>query len=172
MTNWQRYLGVSVGVALVVTWLSMTGAGPALAQGALKPTAAQVRVPYSYDKVGDCNNVVCYMYFPEVPAGKLLIIEHFSAVAQPGSSATIVDYAELLTNNTELGDAIRVRHYFAMTLIGQQGSSSPGNTWGANQAVLAFVKAGSSPQVSLNTRDGGNIFYSQVTLSGYLIDAP
>jgi hypothetical protein len=187
MTSWQRYLGIAAGIGIVVAVLSAAGGGSALAQGALKPLSALIvnnatqpvpvalvgephQAPFSYDQVGTCNDYNCFMDFPVVPAGKRLVIQHVGAIARPSAATTIVDLAELVTNNTE-DPNYGVRNTFGMTLIGQVGQNIIANTYGMNQPVLAFVNAGSYARITLSTRNGGNVFFSQATISGYMVDA-
>jgi hypothetical protein len=179
-------LSAAVGLAAAV--LSMTSAGPALAQGALKPLSALIvndaahpvpvavlnqaqRQPYSFDDVGECNAANCFFEYPTVPAGKRLVIQHVGGIARAGAP-TVFDQAELVTSQTE--NDFGARNYFAMTQIGRAGSSIVADTWGFNSPVLAFVEAGGSPRVTMFTSVGpsGGFVFSQVTLSGYLEDAP
>jgi hypothetical protein len=188
MTNWRRYVVVAAGAGAVTAALSMTSAGPALAQGALKPLAALIvndpsqpipvavlnqspRQPYSFDDVGECNAANCFFNdYPTVPYGKRLVILHVNGIAR-ADSPTVFDQAELVSNNTEVDTG--ARHTFAMTKIGRAGSSVGADTWGFNSSVLAFVETGSAPRVSMYTSVGISGFtFSQVTLSGYLEDAP
>lgn len=189
MRAWQRYVVFGVGVGLVSAALSMTTAGPAVAQGVLRPLSALIvndatqpipvavlgqpeRTPYSFDDVGECNSVNCFFDdYPTVPEGKRLVILHASGIAR-ADAPTVFDQAELLTSNTE--NEFGARHYFAVTQIGRDGSSVVANTWGFNAPVLAFVEAGQAPRVSMLTSVGISpaFSFSQVTLSGYLEDAP
>lgn len=103
MTNGNRYLGVAAGVGLVVVTMSLTSAGPAIAQSVQKtvtslivndannpvPVAGQVTTlaveePYNAEvqiAPGSCGGINCSqtIWFPKVPAGKRLIIRHVSA---------------------------------------------------------------------------------------------
>jgi hypothetical protein len=189
MRAWRRYVVLGAGLALGTAALSMTSAGPALAQGALKPLAALIvndasnpvpvaivgqaaRQPYSFDDVGECNTANCFFDYPKVPAGKRLVLLHVSGIAR-ANAPTVFDQAELISSNTE--NEFGARHYFAVAQIGRNGSSVVADTWGFNSSVLAFVEAGQSPRVSMMTSVGmpaGGFAFSQVTLSGYLEDAP
>ena len=186
MKSKSYYLSAPAAIVVVVAALSLTSAGQAIAQGALKPVLALIvndasrpvptasvdepgRVPFSHDQVGECGAATCSMQFPAVPEGKRLVILHVSVVARPSSTSTIVDFADLTTSNPA-DPSMGVRNLFKMTLIGEAGAIVLGNTWGTNQPVLAYVEAGYSPSVSVSTRDGGNIFFSQATLSGYFVN--
>lgn len=129
-----------------------------------------VQVPYSVDSVGSCNDVNCFIYFPAVPGGKMLVIEHVSAYARPSGGA-IFDFAELVGSNTE-NPAIGTRFIFPMARIGLAGSSVVADTYGVNAPVLAFVREGQQPRLTLATHVAGPILFSQGTISGYMIDAP
>jgi hypothetical protein len=130
------------------------------------------RIPYSDDDVGECNTANCFFEYPTVPAGKRLVILHANGVARPGATTTVFDQAELVTSDTE--SATGARHTFAMTKIGRAGSSIGADTWGFDAPVLAFVTAGNAPRVTMFTSVGipEGFMFSQVTLSGYLEDAP
>jgi hypothetical protein len=186
---WRRYVVAVTGLTLGAAALSMSSAGPVLAQGALKPLAALIvndatqpvpvavvgqaeRRPYSFDDVGECNTSNCFFHYPEVPAGKRLVILHISGIAR-ANAPSVFDQAELVSSNTETASG--ARHYFAITQIGRAGSSVAADTWGVNSPVLAFVEAGQAPRVTMMTSvgvPGGGFVFSQVTLSGYLEDAP
>lgn len=125
--------------------------------------------PYSNDVVGTCNGTNCFIDFPAVPQGKMLVIEHVSAIAR-SSSTTVFDHAELITSDTE--DNTGARNYFALPRIGKAGSSVVADSYGFSQSVLAFVSAGQEPRLTLMTSVGGSMLFSQGTISGYLIPAP
>jgi hypothetical protein len=189
MRAWRRYVVLGAGLALGTAALSMTSAGPALAQGALKPLAAlivndasnpvpvavvgqPVRQPYSFDDVGQCNTANCFFDYPTVPAGKRLVVLHVNGIAR-ANAPPVFDQAELVSSNTE--NALGARHTFGLTQIGRAGSSNVLDTWGFNSPVLAFVESGQSPRVTIHTSVGmtaGAFVFSQVTVSGYLEDAP
>jgi hypothetical protein len=129
-------------------------------------------VPFSIDTAtADCSNSGCFFTFPAVPAGKMLVIKHLSTYIRP-SSGTIFDFAELIASNTE-DPGISTRFIFPMARIGLAGSSVISDTWSVNAPVLAFVRAGQSARLELTTRaGGGNAFFRQATISGYLRNAP
>ena len=127
--------------------------------------------PYSQDTVGNCNGTNCFIDFPEVPTGKRLVILHVGAMARPDSTATIVDFAELVTSNPQ-NTAIGTRNIFQMQLIGQAGASVVANTYAMNASVLAFVEAGQYARLTLAQRNNGDVFFCQGTISGYLLPVP
>jgi hypothetical protein len=131
----------------------------------------QAGIPYSFDKVATCNNFNCFADFPTVPAGKLLVITHMSALARPTLSTTIFDLVELEGSNT-IDTDFATRYTFPMTRIGQAGDNVIADTWGANAQLLAFVLAGQFPRVTMSQRNQGETFFAQVTLAGYLVTAP
>lgn len=133
-------------------------------------TVKPAETPFSVDVVGNCNDVNCFIDFPAVPAGKMLVIKHVSTIARPNAGA-IFDFAQLVASNTET-DGIGTRFTFPMTRIGLAGSSVLVDTYGANGPVLAFVREGQIPRLTLTTHVSGPILFAQGTLSGYMIDAP
>jgi hypothetical protein len=124
--------------------------------------------PYSQDTVGSCNGTNCFIDFPEVPAGKRLVILHVGAMARPTSTATIVDFAELVTSNPQ-NTAIGTRNIFQMQLIGQAGASVVANTYAMNASILAFVEAEQYARLTLAQRNNGDVLFCQGTISGYLL---
>ena len=100
MTKWSRYLGIAAGVGVVVVTMSLTSAGPAIAQSAQKTVASlivndadspvpvagrvttlAVEEPYNVEvqiTPASCGGITCSQgfLFPQVPAGKRLIIRH------------------------------------------------------------------------------------------------
>lgn len=131
--------------------------------------AAPTEIPWSVDDVGSCNDRNCFFEFPKVPAGKMLVVKFMSVQARPTGAKPA--FAELITSNTE--DAgIGVRTVFGLTRVGLAGDSVAFDTYAANGQLLAFVRAGQSPSVSVLSNTAGGFGFSQATLSGYLIDAP
>jgi len=129
---------------------------------------AQGGEPYSQNARGDCNDNNCSINFPQVPAGKRLVILHVGAYARPNSSATIFDFAELVTSDPQdpqFGTAI----LFPMQLIGRAGGAWSFNTYALNASVLAFVEAGQYARLTLAQQNQGSVFFSQGTISGYLV---
>jgi hypothetical protein len=142
---------------------------------AVKVEGNSVQTPYSHDVAsGDstCTVSSCFIRFPAVPVGKMLVINHVSAYVRPSSSATVFDFAELTASSTE--ENIGARFIFPMARIGVAGTTVIADTWSVNAPVLAFVKAGQRPNLALTTRNGGadGAFFRQGTISGYLMDAP
>jgi hypothetical protein len=128
----------------------------------------QAGMPYSADKVGTCNGTNCFIDFPEVPAGKQLVIVYLSAVARPTAQTTIFDFAELEASDTA-EPQFATRYTFPMARIGQAGASVIADTYGVNTPLLAFVNAGQIPHLTLAQRTNGEVFFSQATISGYLV---
>ena len=129
--------------------------------------------PYSLEVVGDCsNNINCFITFPDVPAGKMLVIRHVSAQARPNSgSPAIFDFAELVTSNTQ-DPSFGTTFAFPLPRIGLAGSSVLADVYGMNSPVLAFVRPGQRASLTLRTHVSGSILFSSGTISGELINAP
>jgi hypothetical protein len=187
MGKWQRYVGAAIAVGVLVGVVSLSSTGSALAQSPLKPlmtlivngddSPVPVRVigeparrPYAVDDVGTCNNSNCFFEFPAVPEGMRLEILHVSGIARPSAATTIIDMAQLVTDDTEHSHL--ARNTIAVELIGRSGVNVAADTYGFNQPVLAHVRAGNVPRLVMSTRDGGAVFFSQATISGYLVEVP
>ena len=113
MRKSNRYLGAAAGVGLVVVTMSLTSAGPAVAQSVQKtvtslivndasnpvPVAGRVTTlaaeePYNAEvqiAPASCGGITCSQafLFPKVPAGKRLIIRHVSAAFSVPVGATV-----------------------------------------------------------------------------------
>jgi hypothetical protein len=126
--------------------------------------------PYSWDEVGDSNNYNCFINFPVVPDGKMLVIHHVGAVVRPASGSTVVEVAELVTSNP-VDTSIGVRNYFGMKRIGVTGESIVADTWAINQPVLAYVLSGRYAQMTINLHSPGKVDFCQATISGLMVDA-
>lgn len=146
--------------------------GVTVVNGASQPIpvkAAPTEIPWSVDDVGSCNDRNCFFDFPKVPAGKMLVVKFLSVQARPTGATPA--FAELVTSNTE--DAtIGVRTIFGLTRVGLAGASVVVDTYAANGQLLAFVRTGQSPRVTVLSNTAGGFAFAQATLSGYLIDAP
>ena len=132
--------------------------------------APGAEIPYSFDSVGTCNDVNCFINFPPVPAGKMLVVKYVSGYAR-SSAGAIFDFAELVANNTE-NPGFGARFIFPMARIGLAGSSVIADTYAMNSSVLAFVRPGSSARLTFQTHVAGATFFAQGTISGHLINAP
>lgn len=126
--------------------------------------------PYSKDVVGTCNDKNCFFNtFPQVPDGKMLVIMHISVLVRPLSSTTVVDFAQLVTSDTE-EPGIGARNYFPMTRIGQAGVSVIYDSWATNAPVRAYVRQGEAPSISSYSSVGGGFAFATATIAGYVID--
>jgi hypothetical protein len=133
-----------------------------------EPAAPEVRIPFSQTVVATCNDFNCRMDFEPVPEGMQLLISFVSAAVRPVLTTTVVDQAVLSTSNT-FDSGFGVISYFPMARIGQSGDSVLADTWAMNAQLTAFVRAGLSPRLVITIRDEGEIFFSEGTVSGYLI---
>jgi hypothetical protein len=127
------------------------------------------RIPYAEDVVGDCNPVNCFIEFSVVPSGKRLVIEYVSAIVRPSSTATVVDFMELQSSSTA-DPGFAVRMYMPMQKIGNAGDSVVADTWAASGPVLAYVEEGSYARLFISMSAGGNVFFTQGSIAGYLVD--
>ena len=126
--------------------------------------------PYSERERADCNGVNCFITFSEVPEGKLLIIQYIGAFVRPTSSATIFDFLEVTTSDTE-NPGFGVDNYFPMERIGQAGASVVLDTWAVNAPVVVYVEAGSAAHFRISQRNNGDVLVASGMISGLLIDA-
>jgi hypothetical protein len=127
------------------------------------------RTPYAEDVVGNCNTVNCFINFSVVPSGKRLVIEYVSATVRPSSAATVVDFMQLSTSST-VDPGFAVRMYLPMQKIGNAGDSVLADTWSASGPVLAYVEEGISAGMTISMSVGGNVIFTQGSITGYLVD--
>jgi hypothetical protein len=127
------------------------------------------RIPYAQDVVGNCNGVNCFIDFSVVPSGKRLVIEYVSAIVRPSSTATVVDFMELSTSSTA-DPGFAVRMYLPMQKIGSAGDSVVADTWAASGPVLAYVEEGINARLFISMSVGGNVVFTQGSITGYLVD--
>jgi hypothetical protein len=117
-----------------------------------------VETPYSAGGNQPCG-ISCVLFFPEVPAGKVLVVKHVSTqVADASGTAPfkVVTFigTDLANPNLEVGVNFLIQRV-GLELAG----SAP---------VLAFVQAGSAPRIFMPKGTSTNIVG---TVSGFLIDA-
>jgi hypothetical protein len=127
------------------------------------------RIPYAEDVVGNCNTVNCFINFSAVPSGKRLVIEYVSAIVRPSSTATVVDFMQLSTTST-VDPGFAVRMYLPMQKIGSAGDGVIADTWAASGPVLAYVEEESGAGMTISMSVGGNIVFTQGSITGYLVD--
>jgi hypothetical protein len=101
----------------------------------------------------------CTAFFPPVPAGMRLVVEHINIS---------VDTPTALSNVDLSGNASIIEYPF----LQQQGTDLGGNMiYIANQLMLTYYEAGQTPEISIFTKAGGFQFISSgITLTGYLVN--
>jgi hypothetical protein len=146
----------------------------------LGPTALSVQlaqIPWSVDATpsssgAGCSSNSCFIDFPPIPAGKMLVIQHVSATARPLGGAAIFEQLELVASNTQ-DPELGTRFSWGFSKIGNAGATVAADTYAAGGQVLGFVRPGSKARLTLMTRDGGaTLAFTQGTISGYLVPAP
>jgi hypothetical protein len=125
--------------------------------------------PFSRDEVGTSNGYNCFINFPQVPQGKLLVVRHVGALVRPNSNSTVVEIAELVTSTPD-NPSVGVRNHFGMTRIGVVGASIPYDTWSMNQPLLAYVIAGQYARMTINLRQPGSVLFCQASISGLMVN--
>jgi hypothetical protein len=136
-----------------------------------KPLMAQVRatVVKNVDERGRnpyLQSLACYssttnqcaVFFPAVPAGMTLVIEHISVSADTPTPLQSVDI---------YGNGIIQSIYMPL-----QGTDSQGNSiYTSSQPYLSYYTAGQTPSAAINTKSAGFEFISgSVTFTGYLVN--
>jgi hypothetical protein len=118
------------------------------------------RNPYIQSVVcynASANN--CSAFFPAVPAGMRLVVEHVNMSIDTPTALSSVD----LSGNQSIIE------YLFLQLA---GTDQVGNSiYIANQPMLTYYEAGQTPIISAFTHSGGFEFVSGgVTLTGYLVN--
>ncbi|MBV9158654.1 MAG: hypothetical protein JO097_20510 [Acidobacteriaceae bacterium] len=153
------------GFAITVAALGVTGhffAKPLMAAVAAltKNIDERGRNPYYQQVV--CYNAsgnTCYAFFPAVPAGMRLVVEHINMSID---TATAFSAADIAGNGGIIEQPL-------LTVQGQDSSGH--NIYVANQPFLMYYEAGQTPEVSIFSQAGGSAFMSgQATLTGYLVN--
>ncbi len=104
------------------------------------------------------NSNQCSAIFPAVPANMRLVVEHVNISVDTPTPLVGVDLG--------MGGMIL---YPLMTLQGQDPAGN--SVYIANQPLLMYAEAGTTPAVTINTRTGGFEFISSsITLTGYLVN--
>jgi hypothetical protein len=100
----------------------------------------------------------CAAFFPAVPAGMTLVIEHISVSADTPTALVSADV---------YGNGPIQAVYMPL-----QGTDSEGNNvYVTSQPYLSYYTAGQTPSVAINTKSAGFMFISgAVTFTGYLIN--
>jgi len=116
------------------------------------------RNPYMQTTFQNCgtNSGLCDLYFPAVPAGKRLVVEHVSANIglNPGSAL----------NATFLGAPGGV--FFSLP----GHAMATATLVGVNEQVLAYYEAGQAPLYRLAFAAAGDSGVVSAVISGYLVD--
>ena len=101
----------------------------------------------------------CTAFFPAVPTGMRLVVEHVNLSLDTGSALSHVDIA---------GNGAIIE----TPLLQLQGTDAAGNNiYVGNQPFLTYYEAGQTPNVSMFSQSAGFEFMSgAVTLTGYLIN--
>jgi hypothetical protein len=101
----------------------------------------------------------CTVFFPAVPAGMRLVVEHVNMS---------VDTPTPLANVDISGNGPIIENPFLQV----QGNDPAGNTiYIANQPFLTYYEAGQTPAISIFAKAGGFQFISSgITLTGYLVN--
>jgi len=162
-------LSVAVLAAASSTILAPTTASAQVRAALVRNVDEPGRVPFAQDVVGTCNAVNCFFTFATVPAGKRLVIEQIEGLARSLSTTAVFSDAELVTSSSVTATS-GVRHNFHMSLLSPAGSSNVFNGWYFNSPTKAYVEAGSSPSVTMHQSTAGGTAFSQVTITGYLVD--
>jgi hypothetical protein len=155
----NRLLTLAGALALFAV-LGKFYAAPALAQvvraAVVKNLDERGRNPYMQTTFLSCTaaNGLCDLFFPAVPAGKRLVVEHVSAnvYAASGINATFL----LTPGNAQFALAARA-------------NSSP-TLLAVNEPVLAYFDAGQSPLYRVALNVAGSQSSISAVISGYLVD--
>jgi hypothetical protein len=101
----------------------------------------------------------CTAFFPPVPTGMRLVVEHINMAVATATPLTSVDF----TGNGVI---------FGYPFLQVQGIDPSGNTiYVANQPLLTYFEAGQTPAVGIYTKAAGYEFVSSnITLTGYLVN--
>lgn len=154
-------------LTLLITVATLTVIGHFFAKPLLAAVAALTknvdergRNPY-YQQV-TCYNASlssCSAFFPAVPSGMRLVVEHINMSLDTG---TAFSHADISGNGALIQTA----------LMELQGKDAAGNSiYVANQPFLTYYEAGQTPSVSMFSQSGSFEFMSgSATLTGYLVN--
>jgi len=146
-----------------------------VSNSASNPVPVTIGEPFSVTvQRNDCTTTYsCFMSLPEIPQGKMLVVEYLNLYANPPlGSAAIYDFVWFSAHDSQESGRF-TKFAFPMARIGFGNVSSDLNLWSVSTPVLATVRVGQSYSVEFVTRAGGaeGVLHG-ATISGHLIDAP
>lgn len=162
----KKRLLLGAAALALLSALGHFGAKPLLAQiraAWVKNIDEPGRSPYQSSSLGTSKYTTCDVAFSPVPAGKRLVVESLSVLADI-PVATNVGLGQFITANDSDG-ILR----FVASLSYFNFSSAGSTVWISNPKVTAYIESGLRPVATLAV-DGGKSCYLQGVLSGYLID--
>lgn len=155
----RRLFSLVAAMALVAV-LGKFYAVPAMAQTLSAMLVRNVdekgRAPYMHYGVRVCQgDAICDLYFPPVPAGKRLVVEHVNGGVSFAAN-TLRFTALVAPQNTQF-------------LLPARPITDP-NLMIVNEAVLAFFESGQSPVFRVGLSSTTDTTPINAAISGYLVD--
>ena len=137
------------------------------------PTTASIRQPIQVQGGGSVTGLGLNSTLYVVPAGKRLIVEHFSSEAGMVSGTTVNRYLLGVAPVPGNPGTINFAHFIAPTFSSPCGSCVSGQVEVvASQPIRMYVEAGQALVVAVAlSGSGGPSAFAFLSVSGYLVDA-
>jgi hypothetical protein len=153
------------------SFLALTGvSSPALAKDKDKATAKEPVETTADTQLAGPTNTVVYV----VPAGKRLVVEHFSSEVGLSATTQVNRFALVVAPDPNTPGHGRFLHFLPPSFSSSCGTCSSGQAEVvASQAVRMYVEAGEALVVNITfSGEVGPNAFASYSVSGHLVDVP